>query len=128
MEKLETAQNIWIASVRPDGRPHLTPVWFAWTGGKLYVSIDPDSVKSKNIAHTPHVALALEDGLHLSSARYGRPGTTVAGGSFRGLSAEVRMGYHPGEAVSPGGRGYPSEVARINTYYRYNALSACRDA
>ena len=64
MEKLETAQNIWIASVRPDGRPHLTPVWFAWAGGKLYVSIDPDSVKSKNIAHTPRVALALEDGLH----------------------------------------------------------------
>ena len=63
-ERLETAQNIWIASVRPDGRPHLTPVWFAWTGGKLYISIDPDSVKSKNIANNPRVALTLEDGLH----------------------------------------------------------------
>jgi PPOX class probable F420-dependent enzyme len=63
-ERLDAAQNIWIASVRPDGRPHLTPVWFAWAGGKLYVSIDPDSVKSKNIAHDPRVALSLEDGLH----------------------------------------------------------------
>jgi hypothetical protein len=64
IERLKTAQNIWIASVRPDGRPHLTPVWFALAGGKLYVSIDPDSVKSKNIAYNPRVALSLEDGLH----------------------------------------------------------------
>jgi hypothetical protein len=64
IERLDTAQNIWIASVRPDGRPHMTPVWFAWVGGKLYVSIDPDSVKNKNIAHNPRVALSLEDGLH----------------------------------------------------------------
>jgi hypothetical protein len=64
MEKLETAQNIWIASVRPDGRPHLTPVWFAWAGGKLYVSIDPDSKEQKDRPH-PHVALYWTP--HLSS-------------------------------------------------------------
>ena len=63
-KKLETAQNIWFASVRPDGRPHLTPVWFAWASGRLYVSIDPEGVKSRNIAQNSQVVLALEDGLH----------------------------------------------------------------
>jgi nitroimidazol reductase NimA-like FMN-containing flavoprotein (pyridoxamine 5'-phosphate oxidase superfamily) len=64
LQKLETAQNIWLASVRPDSRPHLTPVWFAWASEKLYVSIDPAGVKHRNLQANPLVALALEDGLH----------------------------------------------------------------
>lgn len=63
-EKLRQATNIWFASVRPDARPHLTPVWFVHTNGKLYVSIDPNSVKSHNLAANPNVTLALEEGNH----------------------------------------------------------------
>lgn len=63
-QKLARAENIWFASVRPDGRPHLSPVWFAWVGGYLYVSIDPQSVKSRNLDQNQNVVLALEDGLH----------------------------------------------------------------
>lgn len=63
-QQLTTAQNIWIGSIKPGGRPHLTPVWFVYCEGKLYISIDPKSVKSRNITLNPHVALALEDGLH----------------------------------------------------------------
>lgn len=63
MEKrLRSESNIWVATVRPDGRPHLTPVWFAWHDAKLYICIDPNSVKAHNLASNPHVALALEDG------------------------------------------------------------------
>ena len=62
LTRLESQQNIWFSSVRPDGRPHLTPVWFVWHMGKFYFGIDPKSVKSRNICHNPHVALALEDG------------------------------------------------------------------
>jgi F420H(2)-dependent biliverdin reductase len=64
IEKLETQQNIWISSVRPDGRPHLAPVWFVWHAGKIYIGTDPKSVKSANIRGNPRVALALEDGTH----------------------------------------------------------------
>lgn len=62
--RLNSSQNIWLASVRPDGRPHLAPVWFAWLRMKLYVCIEPTSVKGENIARNPRVALSLEDGLH----------------------------------------------------------------
>ena len=62
LKRLESEQNIWIATVRPDGRPHLVPVWFAWHAGKLYVCIEPDSVKGRNITQNPRVVLALEDG------------------------------------------------------------------
>jgi PPOX class probable F420-dependent enzyme len=60
--KLETARNIWLSSVRPDGRPHLVPIWFAWHADKVYVCTDPSSVKGRNILQNPRMALALEDG------------------------------------------------------------------
>lgn len=60
--RLETEKNIWLASVRPTGWPHMTPVWFAWHQEKLYVCIQPESVKARNMAQNPHVALSLEDG------------------------------------------------------------------
>ena len=55
------ARNVWMASVRADGRPHLVPVWFVVSGQRWYVSIEPDSVKARNIATNPRVSLALED-------------------------------------------------------------------
>jgi len=61
-QRLRSENNVWIATVRSDGRPHLTPVWFAWHGGKVYICVDPNSVKARNLADNPHVALALEDG------------------------------------------------------------------
>ena len=61
-ERLNSESNIWIATARPDGRPHLTPVWFAWHAGKVYICIDPHSVKARNLAENAKVSLALEDG------------------------------------------------------------------
>lgn len=61
-KRLETKQIIWLVSVRPDGRPHMAPLWFVWRADKLYVCTAPDSVKSRNIRRNPHVAVALEDG------------------------------------------------------------------
>ncbi len=60
--RLQAESNIWVATVRPDGRPHLTPTWFAWHAGKAYICIDPASVKAHNLAHNPRIAMALEDG------------------------------------------------------------------
>jgi len=64
IDRLETQQNIWFCSVRPGGRPHLAPIWFVWQDGKLYVSTEPGSVKSRNVRRNPQVVLALEDGAH----------------------------------------------------------------
>ncbi len=61
-KRLKSENNIWVATVRSEGRPHLTPVWFAWHGGRVYISIDPKSVKARNLATNGQVALALEDG------------------------------------------------------------------
>src|SRR5574340_1532082 len=56
------AQNIWLATVREDGRPHLVPIWFVWHDGKVWISTGRNSQKRKNIEHNPNVCVSLEDG------------------------------------------------------------------
>jgi hypothetical protein len=61
-QRLDTEANIWFATVRPNGHPHLVPVWFAWHRGKLYACIEASSVKARNIEQNPRLSLALENG------------------------------------------------------------------
>ena len=35
---LEQAEIFWLSTVRPDGRPHVTPLIAAWLDGALYFS------------------------------------------------------------------------------------------
>src|SRR5690348_14186166 len=60
--RLESERNIWLASIRPTGRPHLVPLWFVWAGGRIYLCVASNSVKVRNLATNPAVSLALESG------------------------------------------------------------------
>ena len=60
--RLQTERNLWLATVRPTGTPHLVPIWFEWVAGKIYFCTGADSVKVRNLKQNPHVAIALEDG------------------------------------------------------------------
>ncbi|MCX7792222.1 MAG: pyridoxamine 5'-phosphate oxidase family protein [Chloroflexaceae bacterium] len=60
--RLEAEPIIWLATVRPTGRPHLVPLWFVWMSGSIYLCVAGGSVKVRNIAANPAVALALESG------------------------------------------------------------------
>src|SRR5690554_4012499 len=59
--RLSREETIWIATVRRDGRPHLTPVWYVWLEDKIYVSIGADSQKFTNLHLNQNVALSLPD-------------------------------------------------------------------
>jgi PPOX class probable F420-dependent enzyme len=61
-KRLTSEANIWLSTVRPAGRPHLVPVWFAWHDDKVYACIQSRSVKARNIQQNPQVSLCLEDG------------------------------------------------------------------
>ncbi|MGC4893024.1 TIGR03618 family F420-dependent PPOX class oxidoreductase [Micromonospora sp. DT31] len=63
-ERLAREKNVWLCTLRRDGSPHLTPVWFVHTGGVWWISCDAGSVKARNAAADPRVSLALEDGVH----------------------------------------------------------------
>jgi nitroimidazol reductase NimA-like FMN-containing flavoprotein (pyridoxamine 5'-phosphate oxidase superfamily) len=52
-ERLAKAHNFWVASTRPDGRPHVMPVWGVWMEGALYFSTGAKSRKARNLRANP---------------------------------------------------------------------------
>jgi PPOX class probable F420-dependent enzyme len=60
--RLLTDRNVWLATVRPNGKPHLIPIWFVWHNARFYICTQGDSVKIKNIQANPRVSVSLEDG------------------------------------------------------------------
>jgi PPOX class probable F420-dependent enzyme len=56
--RLREEEVIWLTTVRQDGTPQPTPVWFLWDGGdSLLIYSRPGQQKERNIARNPHVAL-----------------------------------------------------------------------
>jgi PPOX class probable F420-dependent enzyme len=56
-ERLSAARNYWVATTRPDGRPHVTPVWGLWVDGTFFFGGTPRSRKARNLAENPNVAV-----------------------------------------------------------------------
>lgn len=55
-------RNIWLATTRPDGRPHLVPIWFVEVGGAWYICTESKSVKARNLQAEPRCSWSLENG------------------------------------------------------------------
>ncbi len=62
VQKLEESKNYWVATTRPDGRPHVMPVWGLWVSGVFYFGGDRSSRKSRNLAANPAIVVHLESG------------------------------------------------------------------
>src|SRR4029077_6144890 len=56
---LEDEPVVWLSTVRPDGSPHLVPIWFSWDGERLLIASKPTARKIANIRTNPKVMLAL---------------------------------------------------------------------
>jgi nitroimidazol reductase NimA-like FMN-containing flavoprotein (pyridoxamine 5'-phosphate oxidase superfamily) len=63
---LRAARSIWLATARPDGRPMVAPVWFAWNGEseppRLSFMTARPTRKARNLAHESWVEAHLGDG------------------------------------------------------------------
>ncbi|MEU6259790.1 pyridoxamine 5'-phosphate oxidase family protein [Streptomyces sp. NPDC047043] len=55
--RLAEAELFWISTVRPDGRPHVTPLPAVWSAGALHFCTGPEERKAKNLAANAQVAL-----------------------------------------------------------------------
>lgn len=67
-KRIEAAELFWISTVRPDGRPHVTPLISVWLDGAAYFCTGPDERKAKNLAQNPNCILTtgcnlLDEGL-----------------------------------------------------------------
>ncbi len=59
--RLGRESEIWLASVRYDGRPHLVPVWFVYLDRKFYFATGTETQKWANLLSNQTVSLALPD-------------------------------------------------------------------
>jgi PPOX class probable F420-dependent enzyme len=56
---LRSEPVVWMSTVRPDGVPHLIPIWFSWDGEAILVASKPSAQKVRNLRANPVVMLAL---------------------------------------------------------------------
>lgn len=93
--QMAKSRNYWIASTRPDGRPHVAPVWGLWIDGTLYFGSDSQSRKARNLAANPNVVV------HLESA----DDTVIIEGTIESFKPDMPLAIRIAEAY---GEKYPS--------------------
>lgn len=59
---LQQSRYYWLATVRPDGRPHVAPLWGGWVDDLLYFDGSPQTRWGRNIAANPAASVNLESG------------------------------------------------------------------
>src|SRR5260221_14203990 len=59
-ERLRDEIIAWLATVRPDGQPQPSPVWFLWQEPDILMYSKPNTPKLRNLEGNPRVALHLE--------------------------------------------------------------------
>jgi nitroimidazol reductase NimA-like FMN-containing flavoprotein (pyridoxamine 5'-phosphate oxidase superfamily) len=60
--RLVSATAYWLATVRPDGTPHVVPRWGVWLDGRFWYDGAPTTRHARNLATNPACALHLESG------------------------------------------------------------------
>ncbi|WP_240979931.1 pyridoxamine 5'-phosphate oxidase family protein [Streptomyces sp. HNM0574] len=59
--RLAAAQVFWLSTVRPDGRPHVTPLLTVWQDDAPHFCTGPGERKAANLAANPHAVLTCGD-------------------------------------------------------------------
>lgn len=50
----------WLTTLRRDGSPHTSPVWFLFIDGTFWIASSTVNVKVKNVMRDPRVSLAVD--------------------------------------------------------------------
>jgi hypothetical protein len=61
-ERLAKARNYFIATTRPDGRPHVMVIWGLWLDELFWFSTGRNSRKARNFAANPNCVVCAEGG------------------------------------------------------------------
>ncbi len=99
--RLQAEKIAWLTTVRKDGTPQPTPVWFLWDGESFLIYSQPGARKVRNIRRNPRVAINLN--------------TDASGGKvavFWG-TAEIREGAPPADQVEAYLEKYRQGIADI---------------
>jgi PPOX class probable F420-dependent enzyme len=66
---LDEQKIVSVATIGPNGRPHLVPLWYVVDGDDLRGWTYAKSQKAKNLERDPHATLQIEDGVDYAHLR-----------------------------------------------------------
>ena len=58
--RLDEERIAWLTTVRRDGTPEPSPIWFLWDGSELLIYSRPNTQKLRNIGRDPRVSFNLD--------------------------------------------------------------------
>ena len=61
-DRLRAATHYWMATTKPDGRPHVVPRWGVWIDERFWYDGSPETVHARNLTANPACTLHLESG------------------------------------------------------------------
>ncbi|WP_151525819.1 pyridoxamine 5'-phosphate oxidase family protein [Serinicoccus kebangsaanensis] len=99
--RLRDAQHYWLASVRPDGRPHSVPRWGVWLEGRFWYDGAPTTRHTRNVERNPAVTLTLESGTEVVIVE-GESRATRADPDELGARLSEAFGKYADSGYSPG--------------------------
>ena len=109
-EFLRGANVAALATVRPDGRPHVVPVWYEYDGREFTISSFRDTQKTKNIAKKGFAALSIYSGT-IPYRQVTVEGTARIGSTIDNVWRERVAMRYLGEAA---GRAYTNDTADMD--------------
>lgn len=72
-EFLAEAHTAVVGTIHPDGRPHLTTVWYRWDGEAFWLATNRTTVKYRNLARDARMTVLVDAPRRETSvAAYGR--------------------------------------------------------
>lgn len=68
-EFIERSRTATMATVLPNGRPHLVAMWYAVLDGEIWFETKAKSQKAVNLRRDPTITVMIEDGLSYDTLR-----------------------------------------------------------
>ncbi len=76
-EFLKTQKILRLSTIDKNNFPHITPVWYIFSGKKIYIGTDTKSQKIKNLEKNNHVSFCVDVGVNAPNI-YGIMGQGIA--------------------------------------------------
>lgn len=108
--RLRESRFYWLASTRPDGRPHVVPRWGVWLEGSFWYDGSPETVHVRNLEKNTNAVLHLESGNEVTIVEGVslRP-DPITGELGERLAAEYSRKYAP--QYTPSADAWSDEIA-----------------
>jgi Pyridoxamine 5'-phosphate oxidase len=95
--RLERATHYWLATTRPDSRPHVVPLDGLWVDDIWYFGGSPETIYQRNLRANPEVVVHLPDAMAAviveGRAAWRKPG--LADAKRLAANSKAKYGYAP---------------------------------